>query len=222
MLNRVLFFTLCVLASICLVFLSTFGLFAQACPDTGLDKNGNLPQQRFVDLNKLKNRKGLTQGAAIKNIKLGTVLAAANNNKFSNDDPASITGYVVSIYWGGPEDCNCFVPKVKDVHVAIVCDPKYELDKTKWMLLEVPPRFQQSVGDVKSLTSQHLYGRWVTFTGMMFYDKQHEPNARTTNPTGKPSRVKGGVVWRETPWELHPLTGFQVLTKKPAGNLCTK
>ena len=63
MLNRVLFFTLCVLASICLVFLSTFGLFAQACPDTGLDKNGNLPQQRFVDLNKLKNRERTDPGS---------------------------------------------------------------------------------------------------------------------------------------------------------------
>ena len=49
-----------------------------------------------------------------------------------------------------------------------------------------------------------LRGRKVTFTGWLFFDAQHSPSARNTNPRGTHN-------WRATCWEIHPVTEMAVL-----------
>ena len=186
------------------------------CPPEGKGKRteknptGSL-SQFFVNLNLLKNRHQ-TPSHIDRSITLTEILKPANNDKFTNSQGAEITGYVAYVYLGEPgESCNCSRTDLQDIHIAIVCKPTYRDDKTRWMFVEVTPRFQEMLGNNDSL--QVLEGKWVKFKGWMFYDAQHKGNARIVNPRGR-------AIWRATPWEIHPVTEI-TRTSAPAGNsLC--
>ncbi len=44
----------------------------------------------------------------------------------------------------------------------------------------------------------------VRVTGWMFFDSDHNTEAENTNPGGPKN-------WRATSWEVHPVTGFEVI-----------
>ena len=188
------------------------------CKAEGLGKKtrnnpaGNLPD-RFKELNRLKNRDTAPRARDIdESITLTEILKPENDGEFENSQGAEITGYVAYVYWGEKrESVNCSREDLRDIHIAIVCHPKYREDKSQWMFAEITPRFQDRLGDNDSL--QYLETKWVRLRGWMFYDAQHKGNARTVNPRGK-------AIWRATPWEIHPLTSFAVLDGAPRGDLC--
>jgi hypothetical protein len=211
---RIRFLTLVVVT--CLLFSPVYSQRPRAfdgCPPQGLGKKtprnptGQL-SQFFIDLNLLKNRDS-APGRIDRSITLAEILKSANDDKFDNSQGAEITGYVAYVYPGeAGESCNCSRTDLRDIHIAIVCSPRHRDDKTRWMFVEVTPRFQRSLGTSESL--QVLEGTWVKFKGWMFYDAQHKGNAKTVNPRGK-------AIWRATPWEIHPVTEIS-RTNVPNGN----
>ena len=46
--------------------------------------------------------------------------------------------------------------------------------------------------------------RWVRVRGWLFWDGEHRHNAENTNPDGE-------QLWRRTAWEIHPVTGLEVV-----------
>jgi hypothetical protein len=52
-------------------------------------------------------------------------------------------------------------------------------------------------------------GKWVTFRGWMLFDVFHETESEITNPGGTAN-------WRATLWEVHPVTGFEMLPCPPS------
>jgi hypothetical protein len=54
-----------------------------------------------------------------------------------------------------------------------------------------------------------MVGKWVLFQGWMLYDSFHADESESTAP-GRPGN------WRATPWEVHPVTYYEVLDGPPS------
>lgn len=174
------------------------------CPLTGLDKHQKVPKKRIADLNRFKNRTA-EPDAINSDITLSKVLATGDDrDRFSNEDAASLTGYIVGVKPGGTEDCNCYYGREDfiDTHIEIAVK-KGEKDKTKFMVVEMTPRFKKTHADWRTHDIKKLIGSKVTVTGWMLFDENHWQNSRNTNPSGT-------NLYRATAWEIHPVTAFDV------------
>jgi len=81
------------------------------------------------------------------------------------------------------------------------------------LIVEVTPwwrRHAASRGSNWSTDSLRLSlrGRWVRVTGWLLFDDEHQRQAENTTP----GRVGN---WRATAWELHPVTGVEVVDHSP-------
>lgn len=162
----------------------------------------SVPKQ---DLNKKKNRDD-PPTKITSSITLEQIMKPSNNEKFQETQGASIVGFVAHVKAGEPEEtCNCARADIKDIHIEVVLKESDREKSSKYMVVEISPRWQEKLGDLKSVKAQ-LEGHWVRFTGWMLYDYIHKSNAKNTNPTGK-------AIWRATAWEIHPVTSFKVVPK---------
>lgn len=166
--------------------------------------------QRFKDLNVEKNRDDAPKPSEInKSITLEKILDPRNDGKFDNSEGATITGFVPYVVPGeSQESCNCSRKDIRDIHIYVVSDEKYKDDKRHWVIVEISPKWQKKLGKDFKTVQDELQGKWVTFTGWMFYDAQHTGNAVNTKPKGK-------SLWRATVWEIHPVTSYKVLDGHP-------
>lgn len=166
--------------------------------------------QRFKDLNIDKNRDDAPKQSEIdKSITLESILDPHNDDKFDNSEGASITGFVPYVVQGeAQESCNCSRKDIRDIHIYVVNDKKFKDNKRHWVIVEISPRWQKELGKDFKTVKAELQGKWVTFTGWMFYDAQHTGNAVNTKPKGK-------SLWRATAWEIHPVTSYKVLSGHP-------
>lgn len=188
-----------------LLFVSLFSQTKFHCPVTGLDKNDQLPSANIVALNRLKNRSAIPTGVD-ENITLPDILAPGNDRKrFSNSQAVKITGFIFNVKPGGTEDCNCFYGKEDfiDTHIEIALNAD-ESDKKKMMVVEITPRFKATHPGWRTFKIRALKGKKVTITGWLFFDENHWQHSRNTNP-------KGTNLYRATAWEIHPVTGFEVV-----------
>lgn len=123
---------------------------------------------------------------------------------------ASITAYVATVKAGSKETVNCGASGIAntDAHIEIALDDG-STAKTPLVIVETTPRWRWFRGDqgtdwsTATLRTQ-LVGRCATFTGWMFFDEEDDDEAQNTAPnwTNK---------WRATAWEVHPVTGIQVV-----------
>jgi len=174
------------------------------CPLSGLDRHARKPKPNIAALNKLKNRTGEPKQIN-QDITLEKILAKGiDSTRFSNGDAATLTGYIVGVKAGGGEDCNCYYGKEEfiDTHIEIALK-KGEKDKTKYMVVEITPRFKATHKDCRTAAIRKLIGRPVTVTGWMMYDFHHWQNSKNTNPHGT-------NLYRATAWEIHPVTSFVI------------
>jgi hypothetical protein len=197
-----------------LVFLSLFAISAYSqkafdgCPAAGSGKpnaknpTGTLsaPKQ---ELNKLKNRDdGPT--STDKSITLQKILKKENDGIFKPDQGVTIVGFVAQVKAGEPkETCNCARNDIADIHIDVVLKESDKNTSSKYMIVEISPRWQSKLGDLASVRKA-IQGHWVKFTGWMLYDYIHKSNAKNTKPKGK-------AIWRATAWEIHPVTAFTVV-----------
>jgi len=136
------------------------------------------------------------------------------NNSFYPDMGVEVTGYVAAVERGGVrETCNCGRVDLRDIQISLVTSFAEVSDRRRYVVIEISPRWQKNLGLDDSHYEQMLQKlknqierKSVTFRGWMFYDSVHIDESESTNP--------GNVLnWRATPWEIHPVTSFKVLTK---------
>ncbi|MCC6676137.1 MAG: hypothetical protein IT436_03235 [Phycisphaerales bacterium] len=129
-------------------------------------------------------------------------------NRFRVTDGAVIEGYVTDVQVGGVETCNCGAkgPDDRDAHIEVVLRRG---DTRRPVVVETTPRWRAimaSRGVDWSTPTLHetLIGHRVRFTGWMFWDLDHVDEADNTARSG-------AFTWRRTAWEIHPVTGIEVL-----------
>lgn len=198
-----------------ILFLSLLSpLYAQnpkpfkGCPPEGNGKptkknpTGKLSKAK-EDLNLLKNRDA-EPSSIDDSVTLAAIMKASNDGEFEPTQGVSIVGFVAKVKAGEPQEtCNCARTDLADIHIDIVLKEADAKTSSKYMIVEISPRFQDKLGNLAAV-KKALEGKWVKFTGWMMYDVVHKANAKNTNPKGK-------AIWRATAWEVHPVTAFDVV-----------
>jgi hypothetical protein len=178
------------------------------CPPAGDGRSS-----RVRALNRLKNRVSLPAARDIDSAaSLGALLAPGDDrDRWSERRAAIVVGYVRDVEVGGVETVNCRArtPDRRDTHIELVPGPEDGAQLP--LIVEVTPAWRRlaasrgsdwSTDSLRSL----LQGRWVRVTGWLFFDAEHRREAENTAP----GRVGN---WRATAWELHPVTGVEVIVQ---------
>ncbi len=123
---------------------------------------------------------------------------------------ASITAFVIYVKPGGQETVNCGAgePEYRDTQIELVLQEGITA-KSQRVVVEVTPRWREFVqGQGLNWTTaalrSTLEGRFVRFTGWLFFDDEHDDEAENTRP-GRPEN------WRATAWEIHPVTRIEIV-----------
>src|SRR5882762_3577971 len=169
----------------------------------GCPAQGDVTSARTQALNRLKNRGTAPAPSAINPDITMKALGAYfhdDRTRWSNDDGATITGWVIAVTSGGSESVNCHKAGLRDVHIDLAADPQAK--KPHVVIVEVTPRWQAAMradGTDWSLAAlRRLVGHQVTFTGWMMFDFLHADASENTH--------RGRGNWRQTAFEIHPIT----------------
>jgi hypothetical protein len=183
---------------------------AQTCP-----LEGDATQALARQLNPYKNRSDAPPASKINsNATLGAVLAPGPDlDRWSRDDAAIFEGVVINVKPGGIESVNCHAsdPAHRDTHIEMALSPA--APSRQRVIVEVTPRWRtkmQVIADWStSALKKALIGKHVRVIGWLFDDLEHRAQAENSNPGGTHN-------WRATVWEIHPVTGFTVLSSPMA------
>ena len=203
-----------ILLLLCFSFL---GLNAQAPPSNmdvfdGCGMDGSAKTANLKKLNQLKNRYSAPQDNQIdQSVTLRAMLAPGDDKtRWSSTSGAEVTGFVLEVKPGGGETCNCGKRDAAhtDSHIELVLHAT-DTAGTQSVVAEVTPRLQAIMRNsgtdwsTKTLRKQILH-KWIKVRGWMSFDSQHANASENTNPGGANN-------WRATAWEIHPVTGIQVV-----------
>jgi hypothetical protein len=173
-------------------------------------------------LNVLKNRD--TKATAPQKITVAQIQPGTAKT-FSSNQQVWVTGYVASVVAGGNmEACNCNRTDLRDVHINIVSDPSQVNDQSQYVVVEFTPRWEKTFGfddsnyeAMRKKVENQIKNKWVKFEGWMMYDTFHVNASKSTMPNQKTCPNDGQqhpkCNWRATPWEVHPVTAYTVVTK---------
>lgn len=184
--------------------------------EAGCPPEGTGPTARSRALNRLKNRDAAPVAAEVDQaITLAAVVAQGpDKSRFSSGKGASVEGYVESVYVGGVESANCDAksPANRDTHIELALDAQRSRPDQR-VIVEVTPRWRRKVqarGEDWSTAAlaAALTGHRVRVTGWMMFDSDHASESLNTRKPGK-------TVWRATAWEVHPVTGIEILDPSP-------
>jgi hypothetical protein len=180
------------------------------------DMDGDAKAPHIRELNLLKNRYTFpARKDFYRSVTLGDFLKPGNDEtRFRTDRAVKIRAYVANVKVGGKETCNCREkdPLYRDTHIELVLNPK-DTAESRRFIAEVTPRMrtlmaQKGVDWKTSTLQKELTGRWITIEGWLMFDTEHDRQSENTRP-GHPGN------WRATAWEIHPVTGIEVV--KPRG-----
>jgi hypothetical protein len=166
--------------------------------------------------NRLKNRNIAPTPAQIDPAVTLAALAVPGDdeNRWQPTQGASVVGYVIDVKAGGKETVNCGedIAVYRDTHIELVLQSNQTAKKRR-VIVEVTPKWREFMSsqaiDWSTPTLKNtLEGRWVRFTGWLFFDIEHDDEAENTTP----GRAEN---WRATAWEIHPVTTIQVCTAGP-------
>ncbi len=198
---------------IAILFLVPVQAFAQELFH-GCGMEGDARSRSVRALNRLKNRFHAPGPADIDSrVSLAAMLEPGDDeHRWDKARAAVITGYVHDVKVGGIESVNCHARDAmnRDTHIELVLDPMHE-GKIQRVIVEVTPRWREMMGrknvdwTTKGLRTAFL-GRWVRVEGWLLYDVEHKDESENTNPGRKRN-------WRATAWEIHPVTGIEVVNR---------
>ncbi len=191
----------------------------RGCPACGSKTN----DAKHLNLNVNKNR-----GTAVTNPQKITVQEirdpANDQGVFTPNKQVWVTGFVASVDPGGmPETCNCKRKNLRDVHINIVADPSEVGDQSKYVVVEFTPRWEKKFNfndsnydAMRQAVTTQIGGKWVKFSGWMLYDFIHANASQSTSPNQPVCPNDGqqhpNCNWRATPWEVHPVTAYTIVT----------
>jgi hypothetical protein len=179
----------------------------------GCPPEGNATQERYQAGNRLKNRATFPAAGDIDpNVSLSAMVQTGDDeNRWDDARAASIVAYVVRAGPTGAESVNCGATQERytDTHIEVVATSGTTA-RSRRVFVEVTPRwrdYMESQGQdwTSGTLSQSLTGRWVRFSGWLFFDFHHRGEARNTASTPTGSHIR-----RATVWELHPVTAVQL------------
>ncbi len=162
-------------------------------------------------LNIQKNRSEVPSADQIDgNAALENVLKPGDDTtRWSSVKGAVFEGYVISVKNGGIESVNCHAKDSdhRDTHIDIALTAS--APENAHVIVEVTPIWRAKMkaqGEDWSEPTllKKLVGHKVRITGWMMFDAEHKNMSENTNPGGKHN-------WRATAWEIHPITGIEVL-----------
>ncbi len=149
---------------------------------------------------------------------------ANDQGVFTPNKKVWVTGFVASVDPGGlQETCNCKRTDLRDVHINIVADPSEANNQSKYVVVEFTPRWEKTFGfndsnyeAMRQAVEDKIKNKWVKFEGWMMYDFIHTNASQSTSPNNPVCPNDGvqhvGCNWRATPWEVHPVTAYMVVT----------
>src|SRR5579885_2301429 len=196
--------------------------------------------------NSLKNRYVLPTGgftptllSDMMKVALGDGGSAPACDSQNNRRAVSVVGYVRDVKVGGcafGESCNCNSQHDGqcDAHIELVLDPNDHDPKGRGMVVvEVTERsrrlasmglLQSNIGNDWSTPTLkgRLKGRWVRFSGWLYYDPDHhleswqvdpqDNRSSSPGPHGQPKHDN----WRSTCWEVHPVMAIEANVQSPS------
>ena len=200
----------------------------------GCPMEGSAKTECTQERNRLKNRwdKEPTAGDINADVTLAEMLRKGNDeDRWSDEDGAEITGYVASVEPTGAESCNCDDDSEghTDLHINVVASPKVANSQNyecRRVIVEITPRWQFLKHWTFDQVRSEIEHKWVTFRGWMFFDRYHlhesynTRNSKSTACGGKKGPFpcngpKGKTLWRASAWEIHPVTSYTVLSGPP-------
>ncbi len=174
------------------------------CPATGLALSPAVRESV-----RLKNRTALPAASDFDGrVSLPALLHPGEDRaRWSVERAAVVEGYVVEVGAGGVEAANCYSPGTRDTHIYVAVRP--DAPPRERVVLEVTPRLEAWAGRrgrdwSEAALRRDLVGRWCSFEGWLFFDREHADESENTAP-GRAGN------WRATGWEIHPVTGIRVL-----------
>jgi hypothetical protein len=181
---------------------------------------GTATSQKGIDLDVQKNRDD--KATAPDEIKVADLASGSNDSAFPANKQVSVTGYVATVVSGGmPENCNCGRSDLRDIHINIVTSPSEANDQSKYVVVEFTPRWEKNFGldesnynKMLAKVQSQIQHKRVKFDGWTLYDYFHENASKSINPNQKTCTMPNekNCNWRATPWEVHPVTAFTVVT----------
>jgi hypothetical protein len=204
---------------ICLLTLPTVSVLSQAPCSLGTEYKhcracGTAKRSDGKRLNVEKNR---DEGADnVEVLTIPQIRRPSNNDKFTAEMPVEVTGFVASVVPGGTQEtCNCARSDLQDIHINVVATPQERNNEKRYVIVEFTPRWQEQFGldnsnykEMLKEVKKEIEGKWVLFQGWMMYDSMHVGESESTAPGRKKN-------WRATPWEVHPITYYEVLDGPP-------
>ncbi|MDZ7880644.1 MAG: hypothetical protein U5L45_23415 [Saprospiraceae bacterium] len=162
-------------------------------------------------LNRLKNRSIAPTTAQINGNFNWISLSdrADDRSKFSTQNGAILTGYVLRVSMSAAETCNCNskTPEFRDTHIVITPDAT-QTGVLNQVVIEITPRMRAVMKargiDWSQEALRKLRGKMIEVEGWLFYDYNHGDQSAKV-------RQKTRGVTRSTAWEIHPITRLTVL-----------
>ena len=195
---------LLLLAGVTTVLVISLLVLSRNCPSAGLAFT-----TKARALHRLKNRTALPEPSEFNSsVSLTELLKPGDDSsRWSTQQAARITAYVVDVAYARPEATNCFHPCRRDIHIHVANRPGAV--KNEQVVLEVTPNFRdwaEGRGEdwsEQSLRAQ-LIGKWCEFEGWLYFDVGHVEDSENTAPHNPGN-------WRATAGEIHPVTKFKVV-----------
>ena len=106
----------------------------------------------------------------------------------------------------------------RDTHIDLFLSDDPDAPKNGRVVTEVTPRTRALAASrgmdwSTPALQEHLVGHWVEITGWTYFDVDHcneSANTATADCNGS-----GRGSWRQTGWEIHPVTSIRVLPGPP-------
>ena len=160
---------------------------------------GSATSAKGQNLNVLKNRDEAATNP--QEVTVAEIRKKANNTgHFDPSQKVSVTGYVASLDKGGfKESCNCGRTDLRDIHINIVAKASEQNDKTKFVVVEITPRWQERLELDDSnynamLDILPLYARLIS-SAEFTLEAPYGGTGRNDVPRGSPNSFSDRVAW---------------------------
>lgn len=176
-----------------------------ACP-----QQGDAADEYGRELNKLKNRDHAPTSYG-REIGLEDLLVPGNDfQRWDSNRGVQLVATVVGVRLGAVESCNCHATAdaERDTHLELALASE-ENRGSHLVIAEVTPRWRSLMASrgvdwsTAALRANYL-GRKIRIRGWMLFDGEHMGDAKNTAPKGRGNA-------RATAWEIHPVTGIDLL-----------
>jgi hypothetical protein len=130
-----------------------------------------------------------------------------DRHRWSQQRAAEVEGFVIRVVDAGAESANCFSLTRVDAHVELAL--RLDAPANERLIVEVTPPMrdwasQQAMDWSTPALARMLTGQRVRIEGWLLFDDEHDEESENTRP-GNPGN------WRQTAWELHPVTSIALV-----------